>query len=223
MLPDLIKIGKTPIQPKAIRVAIVEDDAGVRAELAERIALNPSYSVVRSFPDAESALEDLPRSAPDVVLMDIHLPGMDGVECVRRLKGLMPRVHVIMLTVCEDGNRLFKSLSAGASGYLLKRSGSAQLLSAIREVCEGGAPMTPEIARRVIQRFRQISATEAAAVKLTPREQEILEQLSKGFRYKEIVENLGISFGTLHSYISKVYEKLHVHSRTEAVVKYLSF
>ncbi len=209
-------------EPKQIQVSIVEDDEEIRANLSHRIAGNGSLSLLRAYPDAESALADFSKHRPQVVLMDINLPGMDGVECVRQLKAMLPEVHVIMLTVYEDGNRLFKSLVAGASGYLLKRSPPARLLAAIHEVCEGGAPMTPEIARRVVQHFHQLPAAPPELPKLTPRERDILDQLSKGFRYKEIVDNLGISDGTLHSYIAKVYEKLQVHSRTEAVVKYLN-
>lgn len=209
------------VQAKMIQVAIVEDDDEIRANLSHRITHSASFRLLRSYPDAESALADLPKHKPDVVLMDINLPGMDGVECVRRLKAAMPEVHVIMLTVYEDGNRLFKSLIAGASGYLLKRSPPEKLLASIQEVYEGGAPMTPEIARRLVQHFRQISEPQLDLPKLTPRERDILKQLAQGYRYKEIVENLGVSIGTLHSYISRIYEKLQVHSRTEAVIKYL--
>ncbi|MGH7950368.1 MAG: response regulator [Limisphaerales bacterium] len=222
VLPDIVRFDKTAFKPKTIRVAIVDDDDDVRAELVERIDGCAFCHVVRDCPDAESALNDLPRFNPEVILMDIQLPGVDGVECVRRLKAQTPAVHIIIFTACEDQHRLLKSLIAGASGYLLKRTSPERLFAAIREVCEGGAPMSPEIARRVIQQLRQNSGTLSKIVKLTPREQQILDQLSKGFRYKEIVGNLNISFGTLHSYISKVYEKLHVHSRTEAVVKYLN-
>jgi DNA-binding NarL/FixJ family response regulator len=153
--------------------------------------------------------------------MDINLPGMDGVECVRALKPKMPDAQFIMLTVYEDNNRLFTSLMAGASGYMLKRTSPAKLLQAIREAYAGGSPMTPQVARRVVQHFQRIPESVAEVEKLAPREKEVLDQLSKGFRYKEIVDNLGISHGTLHSYIRNIYEKLHVHSRTEAVVKYL--
>jgi DNA-binding NarL/FixJ family response regulator len=207
----------TPIQ-----VAIVEDDEEIRANLTHRIGGSASFRLLRSYPDAESALLDLPRWKPDVVLMDINLPGMDGVECVRQLKVKMPGVQFVMLTVYEDGSRLFKSLMAGASGYLLKRTPPAKLLGAIREAFEGGSPMTPQIARRVVQHFRQLPEPSSELEKLSPREKDVLEQLAKGFRYKEIVDNLGISNGTLHSYIRNVYEKLHVHSRTEAVVKFLN-
>jgi DNA-binding NarL/FixJ family response regulator len=204
-----------------IRVSIVEDDEEIRANLSHRIGGNGSFCVLSSDGNAESALADLPRQNPDVVLMDINLPGVDGIECVRRLKAKMPDVQFVMLTVYEDSNRLFKSLVAGASGYLLKRTPPARLLAAIREAYAGGSPMTPQIARRVVQHFQQ--APEPSKLqKLTPREQEVLDQLAKGFRYKEIVDNLHISSGTLNSYISSIYDKLHVHSRTEAVVKYLT-
>lgn len=209
------------VPTKIIQVALVEDDDEIRANLTHRLARSGTFRLLRSYSDAESALADLPRHKPDVVLMDINLPGMDGVECVRQLKTKMPDVHVIMLTVYEDGNRLFNSLIAGASGYLLKRSPPAKLLAAIQEVYEGGAPMTPEIARRLVQHFRQISEPQTDLPKLTPRELDILKQLAQGYRYKEIVDNLGVSIGTLHSYISRIYEKLQVHSRTEAVLRYL--
>ena len=153
--------------------------------------------------------------------MDINLPGMDGVECVRQLKPQLPKAQFVMLTVYEDNNRLFKSLIAGASGYLLKRTPPAKLLAQIREAYNGGSPMTPQIARRVVQHFQQLPEPNDEVQKLTPRETDVLNQLAKGFRYKEIVDNLGISSGTLHSYIRNIYEKLHVHSRTEAVVKFL--
>ena len=204
-----------------INVAIVEDDEEIRANLTHRIGGNAAFRLLRTFSNGEVAVSELPRCKPDVVLMDINLPGMDGVECVRALKVKMPETQFIMLTVYEDNNRLFKSLTAGASGYLLKRTPPAKLLQAIREAHVGGSPMTPQIARRVVQHFRQMPEQSSELERLAPREMEVLDQLSKGFRYKEIVDNLGISHGTLHSYIRNIYEKLHVHSRTEAVVKYL--
>lgn len=214
-------VSSLPAEPKPIQVAIVEDDEEIRANLAHRISGSRAFRLLRSYADAESALADLPQRKPDVVLMDINLPGLDGVECVRQLKAKMPRVQFIMLTVYEDSNRLFKSLLAGANGYLLKRTEPDKLLAAIQEAHGGGAPMTPEIARRVVQHFRQSPGPAADLPQLTPREIDVLGQLAKGFRYKEIVDNLSISTGTLHSYISAIYEKLHVHSRTEAVVKFL--
>jgi len=214
---NTVSVDKPPIQ-----VALVEDDPEIRANLAHRVGRSPGFRLLRSYSDAESALADLPRHPPDVVLMDINLPGIDGVECVRQLKVKMPAVQFIMLTIYEDGNRLFKSLMAGASGYLLKRTPPDKLLVAIREAYEGGAPMTPEVARRVVQHFQQIPQPSSDLQRLTPRETDVLEQLAKGFLYKEIEDNLGIGTGTLRGYIANVYEKLHVHSRTEAVVKFLT-
>jgi len=205
-----------------IQVAIVEDDEVIRASLTDRIGQTAAFGLAGSYADAESALEELPKRKPDVVLMDINLPGMDGVECVRRLKPQIPKTQFLMLTVYEDNQRLFNSLIAGASGYLLKRTTPAQLMAAIREANAGGSPMTPQIARRVVQHFQSAAAPRQDLPRLTPRETEVLNQLAQGFRYKEIICNLGISAGTLHSYISNVYEKLHVHSRTEAVVKFLN-
>lgn len=222
MIPSEIRLEANAVQPGVVRVAIVDVDEPARAKLAGLIGAEPACRVVRCCADAETALNDLPQHKPDVIIMDINLSGMDGVECVRRLKEQLVNTHIIVFSECEDQARLLAALIAGASGYLLKRTPPQRLVSAIREVCEGGAPMSPEIALRVLQQLRQNSGTPSEKIKLTPREQEIMEQLSKGFRYKEIVDNLGISFGTLHSYISKVYEKLQVHSRTEAVVKYLN-
>jgi DNA-binding NarL/FixJ family response regulator len=203
-------------------VALVEDDDEIRANLTYRIGGYAGFRFVGAWADAESALTELPQQKPDVVLMDINLPGMDGVECVRRLKVRMNATQFVMLTVYEDSNRLFKSLVAGASGYLLKRTTTAKLMAAIREAHLGGSPMTPQIARMVVRHFQQAAEPPAEIGKLTAREKDVLEQLSKGFRYKEIVDNLAISDGTLHSHIRNIYEKLHVHSRTEAVVKYLN-
>jgi len=209
------------MEPAPIQVALVEDDDEIRANLAYRIKSHPGFRLTNAYADAESAMAELPQRKPDVVLMDINLPGIDGVECVRRLKPRMGTTQFVMLTVYEDSNRLFKSLVAGASGYLLKRTTPAKLLAAIREAHQGGSPMTPQIARLVVQHFQNASEPSVEIAKLTAREKEVLDQLSKGFRYKEIVDNLAISEGTLHSHIRNTYEKLHVHSRTEAVVKYL--
>lgn len=221
-LPNHVRFQKAALKPKTISISIVDNDDVGREELAELIDAEMSFRVVRNCSDAESALNDLPRFNPDIVLLEINLPGMDGAECVRRLRKQLPHMHVIVFTACEDQNCLIDALIAGASGCLLKHTVPERLIAAIHEVYEGGAPMSPEVARCVLQQLRQNNGVQTEKVNLTPREQEILDQLSKGFRYKEIVVNLGISFGTLHSYISKVYEKLHVHSRTEAVVKYLN-
>jgi DNA-binding NarL/FixJ family response regulator len=205
-----------------IQVAVVEDDEEFRADLASRIGRTPRFRFVRGYPDAESALADLPSRHPDVVLMDINLPGRDGIACVQQLKAAMPAAQFLMLTVYEDGDRLFRSLMAGANGYLLKRTPPEKLLAAIQEVHEGGAPMSREIARRMVQHFQEVPKAAPEVQNLHPREKQVLEQLAKGYLYKEIENNLHMSEGTLRTFICKIYEKLHVHSRTEAAVKYLN-
>jgi DNA-binding NarL/FixJ family response regulator len=204
-----------------IKVAIVDDDEGIRASLATLIRRAPALRLVGDYADAEAALKEIPHRTPDVVLMDINLPGINGVECVRQLKGSLPAIQFLMLTVYEDSDSLFNSLKAGASGYLLKRTASARLLEAIRDVYGGGAPMTPQLARRVVQYFSKPGDGEASVARLTPGEKEFLDQLAKGYAYKEIADRMTISIDTVRSYVRTVYEKLHVHSRTEAVVKYL--
>jgi DNA-binding NarL/FixJ family response regulator len=204
-----------------IKVAIVDDDEGIRSSLAALIRRVPALRLAGDYPDAETALREIPRNPPHVVLMDINLPGMNGVECVRQLKTLLPEAQVLMLTVYEDSDSLFNSLKAGASGYLLKRTASARLVEAIRDVYAGGAPMTPQLARRVVQFFSKPADGGPAVSRLTPGEKEFLDQLAKGYAYKEIADRMNISIDTVRSYVRTVYEKLHVHSRTEAVVKYL--
>jgi DNA-binding NarL/FixJ family response regulator len=204
-----------------IKVAIVDDDEGIRASLATLIRRSPSLRLTGDYPDAETAVKEIPKRPPDVVLMDINLPGIKGVECVRQLKAEVPGVQFLMLTVYEDSDSLFNSLKAGASGYLLKRTASARLLDAIRDVHTGGSPMTPQLARRVVQFFSKPSETDASVSRLTPGEKEFLAQLANGYAYKEIADRMNISIDTVRSYVRTVYEKLHVHSRTEAVVKYL--
>lgn len=205
-----------------IRVAMIEDDEEIRSNLGEAIAAHRDFRLVGSFRDAESALKSLPEAKPRVVLTDINLPGMDGVQCVRRLKAVMPDTEFIMLTVYQDSLLLFQSLMAGASGYLLKRISPDKLLQAIREVCAGGAPMTPGIARQIVQHFQQAPSPTSDLARLTPREKDVLDQLARGFGYKEVADNLHIGTGTLQTHVHNIYEKLQVHSRTEAVVKYLS-
>ena len=203
------------------RVALVEDNDDLRNSIKRLLQRSPQLRVVADYPDAESALSDLVRHKPDVVLMDVKLPKMDGVECVRQLKSLLPTVLVVMLTVHDDNDSLFNSILAGADGFLLKDTVPARLVKAIEEVRNGGSPMTPQIARRIVQRFRKGDPEPAVVENLTSREQEVLEQLALGNRYKEISENLGISLDGIRFHIRGVYNKLHVHSRTEAVVKYL--
>ncbi|MDE3068768.1 MAG: response regulator transcription factor, partial [Verrucomicrobiota bacterium] len=173
------------------------------------------------YANDEDALARLPHDKPDVVLMDINLPGMNGVECVRQLKPLAPQVQVMMLTVYEDTENIFNALAAGASGYLLKRTPGRELLEAIREVHRGGSPMTTHIARKVVSSFQRTPAAATSAEALSPREQEVLDCLAQGFLYKEIADKLGISYETVHTYIRRIYEKLQVRTRTEAVAKFL--
>jgi DNA-binding NarL/FixJ family response regulator len=204
-----------------IKVAIVDDDEGIRSSLASLIRRAPNCRLTGDYANAEVALEEIPKNPPDVVLMDINLPGMNGVECVRQLKATVPSLQVLMLTVYEDSESLFNSLKAGASGYLLKRTATARLVEAIRDVHAGGSPMTPQLARRVVQFFAGAPGSKSEVSKLTPGERDFLDQLAKGYAYKEIADRLNISIDTVRSYVRTVYEKLHVHSRTEAVVKYL--
>lgn len=205
----------------AIKVAIVDDDEDIRASLAAMIRRTPSLRLAGDFPDAESALKEIPQRPPDVVLMDINLPGMKGFDCVRQLKSVVPKVQFLMLTVYEDSDSLFNSLKAGASGYLLKRTTTERLVEAIRDVHAGGSPMTPQLARRVVQFFSRPAEGAAEVARLTAGEKDFLDQLAKGYAYKEIADRMKISIDTVRSYVRTVYEKLHVHSRTEAVVKYL--
>lgn len=200
-------------------VAIVEDDPRVREELARLINRAEGFKCVGIYSDGETALVNIPRHKPDVVLMDINLPGMTGIECVRSLKAALPSVQIIMLTVYDEVGQLFNSLMAGACGYLLKRTPSDKLLEAITEARLGGAPMTRKIARKVVQYFHQVGAVSTQAGSLSKREQETLALLAEGFRYKEIADKMGISFNTVREYVHSIYQKLHVTSRTEAVMK----
>jgi len=204
-----------------VTVSIVEDNEQLRTTLARVISRAEGFKCVSHYGSAEVALEGLPRDNPNVVLMDINLPGMNGVECVRQLKQRVPTIQVVMLTVYEDTENIFNALAAGASGYLLKRTKSAELLEAIREVNKGGSPMTTHIARKVTQSFIKAGLSPQATENLSQREQEVLEALSQGFLYKEIAEKLGISYETVHTYIRRIYEKLQVRTRTEAVAKLL--
>ncbi len=205
----------------ATTVSIVEDNDQLRGTLARVISRAEGFQCLSQFPNAEAALAALPNEKPNVVLMDINLPGINGVECVRRLKQLVPGTQVIMLTAYEDTENIFNSLAAGASGYLLKRTTSAELLAAIRDVLKGGSPMTAHIARKVVQSFQRAGASPQPTENLSQREQEVLDCLSQGLMYKEIAEKLGISYETVHTYIRRIYEKLQVRTRTEAVAKFL--
>ena len=205
----------------AITVSIVEDNEQLRTTLARVINRAEGFRCLSQYPSAEDALKDLPQVRPEVVLMDINLPGINGVECVRQLKQLLPQTQVMMLTVYEDTESIFNALAAGAAGYLLKRTKSAELLEAIQEVQRGGSPMTTHIARKVTQSFQRAGPSPQPTENLSEREQQVLDCLSQGFLYKEIAEKLGISYETVHTYIRRIYEKLQVRTRTEAVAKFL--
>lgn len=205
---------------KKITLAIVEDNESLRRNLAEMIQRESAWKLAGEFADGESALEELPAIKPSVVLMDINLPGMSGVECVARLTQLLPDTLIIMVTVYDDSDTIFESLASGASGYLLKPVQSDQLVDAIEEVMAGGAPMSMTIARRVVQTFRKPAPELGEDGQLWPREIEILEMLSKGFLKKEIAEKLGISYWTVQTHVGRIYKKLHVHSRAQAVAKF---
>jgi len=204
-----------------ISVSIVEDNEKLRGTLARVLDRAEGFRCVSHYGNAEDAVKDLPQVRPDVVLMDINLPGMNGVQCVQQLKKLMPQIQIIMLTVYEDTENIFSALQAGANGYLLKRTTSKELLEAITEVHRGGSPMTMHIARKVVQSLQQTAATAQPAENLSEREQQVLDLLSQGLMYKEIAEKLGISYETVHTYIRRIYEKLQVRTRTEAVAKFL--
>jgi DNA-binding NarL/FixJ family response regulator len=203
-------------------VVIVEDHADLRESWAALIGQAAGFRCTGACGTGEEALRVIPALAPDVVLMDINLPGMSGIECTSRLKEQLPGLQVIILTVYEDHERIFQALQAGASGYLLKRTPPDAILAAIVEVKQGGAPMTSEVARKVVQSFRKPPATPAVAdSKLTQREEEILSLLAQGYVTKEIASRLDISFFTAQTHLKNIYEKLHVRSRTEAVIKFL--
>lgn len=205
----------------AISVAIVEDNPEVRQNLSRYIDGAPGFRCTCLCANAEEALRKIPTAPPDVVLMDIQLPGMSGIACTASLKASLPSVPVMMLTVYEDTDVIFRALKAGASGYLLKRSDPEKVLEAITELHHGGAPMTDQIARKVIESFHQTKPEVHPQDKLTAREEEILDQLAQGYVTKEIADKLAISAATVRFHLKHIYDKLHVRSRVEAVVKYL--
>ena len=201
----------------AIRVSLVEDDARVRRIVAGWLDQAGDLELISKFPDAEGALAALVQEHPDVVLVDINLPGQSGIECVRQLKPRMPATQFVMVTVYEDADRIFEALAAGASGYLLKQTPRDDLLSAVRQVYAGASPMSGSIARKVVQFFQRPSAAVPKTDALSDREREVLELLSRGYLYKEIAETLRVSYDTVTTYGRRIYEKLHVHSRAQAV------
>ncbi|MGV3531729.1 MAG: response regulator [Chthoniobacteraceae bacterium] len=201
-------------------IAIVEDNVGISASLRRIVESTPECLCVGVWHSGEEALTKVPAFRPDVVLMDIHMPGISGIETTARLKELIPELQVIMVTVYRDHDKIFDALKAGACGYLLKRSSPEEVRRAIAEVRAGGAPMSAEIARRVVEAFHRPPTKPEEEVHLSKRETEILELLTKGLTNKEIADRLGLSVETVRVHLRRTYEKLHVHSRTEAVVKY---
>ncbi len=206
---------------KPIKVALIEDDDWIRDNLAAQIGKREGFACTRCYNSGEQALAEILKDVPDVVLVDINLPKMNGIECVRKLKSLVPEVLILMLTAYEDSDKIFRSLLAGASGYLLKRTPQSEILQAIADVHGGNSPMTGHIARKVVQYFHQRGVKENEIEKLSNREREVLDRLAEGAPYKEIADNLSLSIDTVRMHIKGIYSKLHVHSRGEAVAKYL--
>jgi DNA-binding NarL/FixJ family response regulator len=205
----------------AIRVAIVEDDAGVRETLKKIVQKAPNLSFDGAYGSAEEALEAIAMNRPDVALVDINLPGKSGITLVAELKGRLPKLQVMMITVYEDGDQIFDSLQAGASGYLLKRTPAVEIVQGIVQLHAGGAPMSAEVARKVVDFFKRRTKVESELKQLSAREMEILRELSKGYRYKEIADHLNIGIETVRTHVHHIYEKLHVESRVEAVMKFV--
>lgn len=204
-----------------IRVVLVEDDQWVRENLASEIGSADGFECAGTYPTAEAALAALPEQSPDVAVLDINLPGLSGIECLRRLKTQCPQTRFLMLTVYEESESIFQALLAGASGYLLKRTATADILDGIRQVREGGSPMSSAIARRVVQYFNQMGSGASELERLTSREREVLELLARGAAYKGIADKLSLSIETVRMNVKHIYSKLQVHSRGEAVAKYL--
>jgi DNA-binding NarL/FixJ family response regulator len=206
----------------SISVSIVEDDTKVRESLARLIDGSPGYQCASEHASGESALAEIPKIKPNVILMDINLIGISGVECARQLKPLLPNTQIIMLTVYQNTEHIFDALAAGATGYMLKQTKPDKLLIAVKDVYEGGSPMSSHIARKIVQSFQQQSAQNEETPSLSPREAQVIELLAKGYLYKEVADTMGVSYATIHTHIRHIYEKLQVRSRTEAVVKHLS-
>ncbi len=203
-------------------VAVVEDDLGLRGQLVEILGSAPDIDCLYAVPSAEEALARVPQDPPDIVLMDIRLPGMSGIDCLPALKKAAPTVEVLMLTVYEEADDIFRALKAGACGYLLKSSPPEVLFEAIRDVRAGGTPLAEHIARKVVRYFQAAGQQERESEKLSAREQEVLELMAAGFINKEIASRLGVSLQTVKTYVKRIYLKLHARSRVEAVLKHRS-
>ncbi len=207
---------------KPLRIALVEDQREIRENWQRLIESFPDFKCVCTCATAEEALRVVAESMPDVVLMDIYLPRMSGIECTARLKAMLPKTQIVILTAVDDDELVFLALEAGADGYLLKRTKPADLRAALLDVCTGGAPMSSEIARRVVESFRRRTKARDESSNLSPREERVLELLSKGYSNKEIAEQLELSVDTVRSHLKHIYEKMHVRSRTEAVARYVA-
>ncbi len=205
-----------------VKVALVEDKPDVRTSWSKLIGALPDFSCICTCSSGEEALRQIPVVKPDVVLMDIFLPRMSGIECTARLKVLLPQAQIVILTAADDDELVFLALEAGADGYLLKRTRPEDLRDALLDVLSGGAPMTSEIARRVVESFRQRAKARDEFVRLTTREEEVLVMLSKGYSNKEIAERIELSVDTVRSHLKHIYEKMHVRSRAEAVARYMT-
>jgi DNA-binding NarL/FixJ family response regulator len=204
-----------------IKVSIVEDHVGTRVNMMKVLQAAPELMCLHGYPDGETALREIPKAIPDVVLMDLRLPGMSGIECVAKLKEKLPQVDVLILTTYEESDLIFESLRAGATGYLLKNMPPAELVNAVVQARTGGSPLSMRIARKIVGHFQQVKTPASDTDSLTKREHEILSLLAKGFLYKEIADELKISINTVRVHIQKVYEKLHVHSRSQAIMRFL--
>lgn len=203
-----------------ISLAIVEDLDEVREGLMTFLALSPEFKVLDTFKTAEEALEMIPKLQPDIVIMDINLPGMSGIDCIRQMRSVSGRTQYMMFTVYENDEKVFEALKAGASGYLLKNTGLIHMIEALKELYQGGSPMSANIARKLVNNFQQQEEKEEPGLAaLSPREKEILRHLSRGLLYKEIADELSISTSTVRQHIHRIYEKLHVQNRTEAINK----
>ncbi len=209
------------IQPPNIRVALVDDNAAFRRGLKAVLGLTPGLACTGLYATAEEALRELPGTPPQVVLMDLNLPGKSGIECTREIKERLPGLEVVMLTIEEDGERIFAALRAGAAGYLLKIATPSEIIEAIHLVSRGGSPMSAEIARRVVESFHGTQAPSPGRETLSPREVQVLERIARGKRVKEVAADLGVSVTTVQTYLRRIYEKLQVNSQGGAVAKFL--
>jgi DNA-binding NarL/FixJ family response regulator len=209
---------RNPSQP--ILISLVEDNAKLVKSLSILINSTPDLRMHSTHTDAENALEIIPSAPPDIVLMDINLPGISGISCVEALASRLPKLRIVMLTAFENSDDIFASLAAGAHGYLLKSMEPSQLLDSIREVAKGGSPISGSVARKIVDFFRSKPKKPENPSLISPREEEVLRLLADGYPYKQIADAMNVSMGTVRTYIERIYTKLHVHSRTEAVIKY---